>query len=82
MIACKRGDESLVRLTVSKGCNVNAKDGVSVADLGFEQGGVHGREVARAFGARENFLPTTPTLVHFCYILTSTQFHYSNVMVL
>ena len=28
MIACKKGEESLVRLTVSKGCDVNAKDGV------------------------------------------------------
>ena len=26
MKACKRGDESLARLTVSKGCDANAKD--------------------------------------------------------
>ena len=28
MIACKRGEESLARLTVSKGCDANAKDWV------------------------------------------------------
>ena len=37
---------------------------LSVADPGLEQGGVHGRELARA----KNFLLTTPTLVHFWYI--------------
>ena len=28
MAACKRGDQSLLRLTVSKGCDVHAKDEV------------------------------------------------------
>ena len=44
----------------------------SVADLGFEQRGVHERGCAR-----QKFLPTTPTLAHFRCILTSTQFHFS-----